>query len=65
LGGFGISRYQLDFILSEKAKKNNVLILQDTVIDVDLKKMFFQLRQRINKNLPQKYVSVLMGSGLH
>ena len=27
LGGFGISRYQLDFILSEKAKKNNVLII--------------------------------------
>ena len=33
LGGFGISRFQLDFVLSEKAKKNGVDILQDAVVN--------------------------------
>ena len=46
LGGFGISRYQLDYVLSEKAKKNNVLILQDTVIDVDFKEDVFSVKTK-------------------
>ena len=33
LGGFGISRFQLDCVLSEKAKKNGVDILQDAVVN--------------------------------
>ena len=59
LGGFGISRYQLDFILSEKAKKNNVLIIQDTVIDVDFKEDVFSVETK-NK---QKFTSkICIGS---
>ena len=59
LGGFGISRYQLDFILSEKAKKNNVLIIQDTVIDVDFKEDTFLVETK-NK---QKFTSkICIGS---
>jgi flavin-dependent dehydrogenase len=46
LGGFGISRYQLDYVLSEKAKKNNVLIIQDTVIDVDFKEDVFSVKTK-------------------
>ena len=59
LGGFGISRYQLDFILSEKAKKNNVLIIQDTVTDVDFKEDVFSVETK-NK---QKFTSkICIGS---
>ena len=59
MGGFGISRYQLDFILSEKAKKNNVLIIQDTVTDVDFKEDVFSVETK-NK---QKFTSkICIGS---
>ena len=59
LGGFGISRYQLDFILSEKAKENNVIILQDTVIDVAFKEDLFLVETK-NK---QKFTSkICIGS---
>lgn len=34
LGGFGISRYTLDKALAEKAIKNGVTIVQDTVTDI-------------------------------
>lgn len=33
LGGFGLSRYELDYYLSEKAIENGCQIIQDTVID--------------------------------
>ena len=44
LGGFGISRYKLDLILSEKAKENGVVILQDTVLNVTFLEDFFSSR---------------------
>jgi len=34
LGGFGISRYELDYYLSQKAIQKGCQIIQDTVIDV-------------------------------
>ena len=49
LGGFGISRYKLDLILSEKAKENGVVILQDTVLNVTFLEDFFQVETK-NKN---------------
>jgi flavin-dependent dehydrogenase len=48
LGGFGISRYQLDFILSEKAKENGAVILQDSVINVDFKEDIFSIETKEN-----------------
>ncbi len=49
LGGFGISRYQLDFILSEKAIENGVLILQDAVINVNFENDFFTVETKENQ----------------
>ncbi|SHM93072.1 NAD(P)/FAD-dependent oxidoreductase [Polaribacter sp. KT 15] len=49
LGGFGISRYKLDFILSEKAKENGVVFLQDNVVDVKYKDDVFTLETKENK----------------
>lgn len=48
LGGFGISRYQLDFILSEKAKENGVSILQDSVLDVQFTNDVFTIESKEN-----------------
>ncbi len=50
LGGFGISRYKLDYILSEKAKENGVFILQDLVLNVDFKEDFFTIETKENKS---------------
>jgi menaquinone-9 beta-reductase len=54
LGGFGISRHQLDFILSEKAKENGVILVQDTVLNVDFKKDIFTVETKENKNFTSK-----------
>ena len=48
LGGFGISRYQLDFILSEKAKENSVSILQDSILDVQFTNDIFTIESKEN-----------------
>ncbi|CAI8299960.1 MAG: Anaerobic glycerol-3-phosphate dehydrogenase subunit B [Polaribacter sp. SA4-10] len=48
-GGFGISRYQLDFVLSEKAKKNGVIIIQDAVLDSTFNEDFFFVTTKNNK----------------
>ena len=48
LGGFGISRHQLDFVLSEKATKNGVLILQDTVVNTVFKEDIFVVTTKTN-----------------
>jgi len=48
LGGFGISRYQLDFILSEKAKENGVSILQDSVLNVQFTNDGFTIESKEN-----------------
>ncbi|MFK8059894.1 MAG: NAD(P)/FAD-dependent oxidoreductase [Polaribacter sp.] len=54
LGGFGISRYQLDFILSEKAKENRVVILQDSVINIDFKNDVFTIKTKENQSFTSK-----------
>ena len=54
LGGFGISRYTLDLVLSEKAKENGVMILQDTVLDVTFLKDFFQVETKQNSIFTSK-----------
>ena len=46
LGGFGISRYTLDFELYKKALQNGVVILQDSVIDIDFKKDEFFIKTK-------------------
>lgn len=43
LGGFGISRYQLDFYLYQKAIKNGCQIIQDTVTDIQFKEDKFRI----------------------
>ena len=54
LGGFGISRYQLDFVLSEKAKENGVTILQKTVLNIDFKGDVFNIETKENNTFSSK-----------
>jgi len=54
LGGFGISRYKLDFVLSEKAIKNGVIIIQDTVLNVDFKDDIFNIETKENSIFTSK-----------
>lgn len=54
LGGFGISRYQLDFVLSEKAKENSVTILQETVLNIDFKDDIFNIETKENNTFTSK-----------
>lgn len=54
LGGFGISRYQLDFILSEKAKENSVTILKDSVLDVNFTNDIFKVETKENNIFTSK-----------
>ena len=54
LGGFGISRYQLDYVLLEKAKENGVTILQDSVINTDFKNDIFTIETKENKPFKSK-----------
>ena len=56
LGGFGISRYKLDLILSEKAKENGVVILQDTVLHIHFSKDNFTLETKENVTFSTKIV---------
>ncbi|MGJ8761291.1 MAG: NAD(P)/FAD-dependent oxidoreductase [Polaribacter sp.] len=54
LGGFGISRYQLDFVLSEKATKNGVTILRDSVVNIDFKEDVFLVETKEHNNFQSK-----------
>ena len=54
LGGFGISRYELDFVLSEKAKENGVLVVQDLVINVGFHKDTFSVATKENHSFTAK-----------
>ena len=54
LGGFGISRYTLDFVLSEKAKENGVTILQDVVLNITFLKDVFQVETKDNNTFTSK-----------
>ena len=54
LGGFGISRYQLDHVLAEKAKENNVTFIQDTVVEVNFTEDTFQVETKENNHFSAK-----------
>jgi flavin-dependent dehydrogenase len=54
LGGFGISRHQLDFVLSEKAHENGVIILKDSVTNVDFLADTFTIDTKENKHFTSK-----------
>ena len=54
LGGFGISRYTLDLLLSEKAKENGVVILRDSVLNVAFSEDTFQVDTKQNNMFTSK-----------
>lgn len=56
LGGFGISRYTLDEALAKKARENGVVILQDSVTDVQFKNDLFSITTKKKKVLTSKLV---------
>ena len=56
LGGFGISRYQLDFELAKKALNNGVQILQDEVIKVNFENDVFTVETKENQYFISKFV---------
>ncbi len=56
LGGFGISRYQMDFELYKLAIKNNVEVLQDNVTDVNFNDDTFLIQTKENQKFESKIV---------
>lgn len=56
LGGFGISRYKLDFVLAKKAIENGVDILQDSVINIDFTNDIFSVDTKNNNKFTSKIV---------
>ena len=64
LGGFGISRYKLDFELSKKAIKNGVTILKDIVLNVDFSNDSFLVQTKENKKYTSKITIGAFVSGM-
>ncbi|WP_367277931.1 NAD(P)/FAD-dependent oxidoreductase [Winogradskyella sp.] len=56
LGGFGMSRYEMDFQLYNLAQKNNVHVFRDTVVDVKFSDDNFQVVTKANKQYRSKIV---------
>ena len=56
LGGFGISRYCLDNAMVEKAKAQQVKIIQDTVEDIQFSDNTFSVKTKSNGILQSKIV---------
>lgn len=56
LGGFGISRYALDYSLFLKAKELGVVIVQDTVVDVQFLSDVFKVQTKSNPVIKSKIV---------
>jgi flavin-dependent dehydrogenase len=54
LGGFGISRHTLDFVLAEKAKENGVVILQDSVLNINFSEDIFSVETKQNNIFTSK-----------
>ena len=54
LGGFGISRYTLDDALAQKAVKNGVQIIEDTVTDIQFKNETFSVTTKNNHKFTSK-----------
>lgn len=59
LGGFGISRYKMDYELSKVAVKNGVEILHDTVTDVNFSNNQFNIS---TKNNGEFYGTIAIGA---
>ncbi|MGI9530646.1 NAD(P)/FAD-dependent oxidoreductase [Lutimonas sp.] len=56
LGGFSISRYSLDEMMLLKAKDQGVVVLQDTVLNIEFKEDQFILSLKNNENLNAVFV---------
>lgn len=56
LGGFGISRYKLDFELLQKAIQNGVIIMQDLVTNIQFINDIFEVETKKNEHLTSKIV---------
>lgn len=56
LGGFGISRYTLDYALANKALENNVIMFQDAVEDIQFHDDKFSVITKNNKTYQAKMV---------
>lgn len=54
LGGFGMSRYEMDFQLFKLAKEHGVSVLKDSVIDVVFDHDSFQVLTKSNQNFTSK-----------
>ena len=56
LGGFSLSRYALDNALVNKAIENGVLVLKDTVLDIQFKEDQFLLKLKDSEDLKGTFV---------
>ena len=56
LGGFGMSRYEMDFQLYKLALKNGVEVLSDAVVDVNFEADNFNIETKLNQKLQSKIV---------
>jgi flavin-dependent dehydrogenase len=56
LGGFGISRFTLDYFLLQKAKQNNCIVIQDNVIDLHFADDSFVVKTKEGNELSAKIV---------
>ncbi len=56
LGGFGMSRYEMDFQLYKLALKNGVEVLKDSVVDVNFEANNFNVETKLNQQLQSKIV---------
>ena len=56
LGGFGMSRYEMDYRLYQLALKNGVQVIKDSVIDVKFKADTFYIETKLNQQFQSKIV---------
>lgn len=56
LGGFGVSRYTLDRFLVQNAIKNNTVVIQDTVSDIQFENDAFKVTTKEGKEFSSKIV---------
>ena len=56
LGGFGMSRYEMDYRLYQLALKNGVQVIKDSVIDVKFKADIFYIKTKLNQQFQSKIV---------
>jgi len=56
LGGFGMSRYEMDYQLFQLALKNGVEVLKDSVIDVNFEADDFYIDTKLNQQFQSKIV---------